>query len=75
MRKLSLRNNSLTLLPPGVFEGLDGLVLLNLSRNAISSHLLSANTFVGLGSLKILDLSHNQVGGQSICNHLLAPAD
>ena len=44
-----------------MFEGLDGLVLLNLSRNAVSSHLLSANTFVGLASLKILDLSHNQI--------------
>jgi Leucine-rich repeat (LRR) protein len=61
MQKLFLQNNTLTLLPAGIFGGLDGLVLLNLSHNAISSHLLSEETFNGLESLQMLDLSHNHM--------------
>ncbi len=61
VQKLFLQNNSLTLLPPGVFDGLSGLVLLNLSHNAISSHLMSDETFAGLDALQELDLSHNQI--------------
>lgn len=61
LEKLFLQNNSLTLLPSGIFEGLTDLIVLNLSRNAISTHLLSEQTFSGLARLQVLDLSWNQL--------------
>ncbi len=61
LKELDLSNNSLTLLPSGVFRGLSGLAKLNLSRNAISSHLLTTDTFLGLEALQVLDLSYNRI--------------
>ena len=61
LERLFLQNNSLSLLPEGLFSDLGSLTVLNLSRNAISSHLLSAQTFSGLTSLQALDLSRNKI--------------
>jgi len=59
LQKLFLQNNSLSLLSPDLFSGLDNLLLLNISRNDISSHLLSHQIFDSLTKLVALDLSHN----------------
>ena len=60
LQELHLQNNSLTLVTQELFHGLNNLVLLNLSHNAIASHLLTSDTFGGLTNLRILDLSHNR---------------
>ncbi len=61
LRTLLLQNNSLSLLPSGTFDGLPSLAVLNLSSNALASHLVSAGTFSGLDSLAALDLSGNSL--------------
>ena len=53
LESLQLQNNSLTLLTPGLFAGLSQLSMLNLSHNAIASHLLDADSFKGLSNLKV----------------------
>ena len=54
LESLQLQNNSLTLLTPGLFAGLSQLSMLNLSHNAIASHLLDADSFKGLSNLKVI---------------------
>ena len=56
LESLQLQNNSLTLLTPGLFAGLSQLSMLNLSHNAIASHLLDADSFKGLSNLKVIFL-------------------
>ena len=46
LESLQLQNNSLTMLTPGLFAGLSQLVMLNLSHNAIASHLLGKGTSI-----------------------------
>ena len=46
LESLQLQNNSLTMLTPGLFTGLSQLVMLNLSHNAIASHLLGKGTSI-----------------------------
>nr|XP_040577571.1 toll-like receptor 6 [Lepeophtheirus salmonis] len=58
---LSLHNNSLIGLPSQIFESLESLVVLNLSRNVISDSYLSQEAFAGLSKLLTLDLSHNRL--------------
>ena len=50
---MGLQNNSLAMLPADVFGGLEGLLVLNLSRNAITSHLLTKDTFRGMPKLQV----------------------
>jgi Leucine-rich repeat (LRR) protein len=61
LEKLFLQNNSLTLITSDLFSTLSQLKVLNLSRNSISSHLISAQTFAGLTGLTVLDLSFNKL--------------
>ena len=53
LTELGLQNNSLAMLPVGVFGGLEGLLVLNLSQNAVTSHLLTRDTFAGMPSLQV----------------------
>lgn len=61
VRELYLQNNSISHLPPGLLNGLQQLVILNLSSNKISSDSVGPDTFVDLIRLVILDLSSNKL--------------
>ncbi|XP_015595109.1 toll-like receptor 6 [Cephus cinctus] len=59
--EIHLQNNSLSVLAPGLFEGLKQLVTLDLSKNSLTSTWFGSNTFSGLIRLVLLDLSHNKI--------------
>ncbi|XP_060078034.1 G-protein coupled receptor GRL101-like [Ylistrum balloti] len=59
LRSLDLSNNSIVLLPKGVFGEMSSIVHLDLSYNKINQ--LSIDTFHGLTDLVYLDLSNNQI--------------
>ena len=61
LQRLDLHNNTLTALSPGLFSGLDRLIVLNVSRNDIGSKWVTGDTFSPLSNLVALDLSHNQL--------------
>ncbi|GFQ95371.1 toll-like receptor Tollo [Trichonephila clavata] len=61
IRELYLYNNSIVNVPPDLFNGLQQLVILNLSFNKISSSSFGPETFVDLIRLVILDLSRNKI--------------
>ncbi|GBL92884.1 Toll-like receptor 6 [Araneus ventricosus] len=61
IRELYLHNNSIISIPPDLFNGLQQLVILNLSFNKISSFSFGPETFVDLIRLVILDLSRNKL--------------
>ncbi|GFS98136.1 toll-like receptor Tollo [Nephila pilipes] len=61
IRELYLYNNSIVSIPPDLFNGLQQLVILNLSFNKISSSSFGPETFVDLIRLVILDLSRNKL--------------
>lgn len=61
LTELNLQNNSLSGLAPGLFDGLEHLLILNLSRNSLSDDWLKAETFASLMRLVALDLSHNRL--------------
>ena len=61
LESLHLQNNSLTMMTSNLFFGLTGLLMLNLSHNAISSHIMETETFSGLNDLRVLDLSYNRL--------------
>ncbi|XP_043481316.1 toll-like receptor Tollo [Leptopilina heterotoma] len=61
VNKIYLRNNTLSVLPPGLFGELTQLVVLDLSRNELTSEWVNAATFGGLVRLVDLDLSCNRI--------------
>lgn len=71
LQELHLQNNSLSGLAPGVFDGMKHLLVLNLSRNALSDDWLTPNIFHSLMRLVALDLSHNRLN--ALNNKLLKP--
>ena len=56
---LRLANNKLTVLQPGVLNGLTGLKMLYLANNKLTA--LQPGVFNGLTSLEVLDLSKNKL--------------
>ncbi|KAB7500387.1 Toll-like receptor 6 [Armadillidium nasatum] len=58
---IHVRNNSLTVLAPGLFRGLEYLVKLDLSYNELQSEWLTEFSFQDLIRLVVLDLSHNKI--------------
>ncbi|KAL7289018.1 hypothetical protein TKK_0016975 [Trichogramma kaykai] len=61
LKELKLQNNSISVLAPGLVSNMNQLVLLDLSRNALTSSWMSSATFAGLIRLVLLDLSFNQI--------------
>jgi Leucine-rich repeat (LRR) protein len=61
LQELRLDNNSLSGLAPGLFAGLEHLLVLNVSRNEIGNPYLTADTFSSQVRLVALDLSFNQL--------------
>ncbi|XP_044738944.1 toll-like receptor 6 [Chrysoperla carnea] len=61
LSKIYLRNNSLSVLAPGIFEHLEYLEVLELSHNELTSQWINRDTFSGLIRLIILNLSHNKI--------------
>ncbi|XP_025085643.1 leucine-rich repeat neuronal protein 1-like [Pomacea canaliculata] len=59
LQRLSLHNNSITVLTLGMFDGLFQLQVLDLSHNDIST--IEPHAFASLPFIKTLDLSHNQL--------------
>nr|ANG08893.1 toll family protein LongTollA [Parhyale hawaiensis] len=54
-------NNSLSVLAPGLFRGLQHLVELDLSHNELKAEWLTESSFQGLIRLIVLNLSHNKI--------------
>ncbi|XP_054163982.1 toll-like receptor 6 [Oppia nitens] len=61
LTELYLQNNSISVLPPGLFNQLGQMVLLDLSHNEITTHWINTDTFSDLIRLIQLDLSHNRL--------------
>lgn len=61
LREILLQNNELYELPKGVFHQLTQLLVLDLSKNLLTSHHINNETFAGLIRLVILNLSHNSL--------------
>lgn len=61
LREILLQNNELYELPKGVFHQLAQLLVLDLSKNLLTSHHINNETFAGLIRLVILNLSHNSL--------------
>ncbi|KAG8035392.1 hypothetical protein G9C98_006838 [Cotesia typhae] len=61
LKEVYLRNNSLNVLPPGLFNDLTQLLVLDLSKNELTTEWVNAATFSGLVRLVVLDLSSNRV--------------
>ncbi|PBC31379.1 Protein toll [Apis cerana cerana] len=59
--EIHLRNNTLNVLPPGLFTELTQLLVLDLSHNELTAEWVNAATFVGLVRLVVLDLSNNRI--------------
>ena len=59
-------NNSLSVLAPGLFRGLQHLVELDLSYNDLRSEWLTESSFQGLIRLMALDLSHNKIDSLNV---------
>lgn len=61
LREIWLQNNELYELPKGVFHQLEQLLVLDLSKNLLTSHHINNETFAGLIRLVVLNLSHNSL--------------
>ncbi|GIY13363.1 hypothetical protein CEXT_125611 [Caerostris extrusa] len=61
LSELYLQNNSMSVLPPGLFSGLQQMMVLDLSHNSLSSQWLNADTFADMTRLVVLDLSYNRL--------------
>ena len=61
LQRLYLQNNSLSVVPPGLFKGLEHLLVLNVSRNQVTNEWLTPSTFSSLVRLVALDLSSNRL--------------
>jgi Leucine-rich repeat (LRR) protein len=61
LREILLQNNELYELPKGVFHQLAQLLVLDLSKNLLTSHHINNETFAGLIRLVVLNLSHNSL--------------
>ncbi|CAG2118893.1 unnamed protein product, partial [Medioppia subpectinata] len=61
LKELHLRNNSLTVLPAGLFSGLSKLLILDVSHNLIGSEWIFPETFADLIRVVVLDLGHNRL--------------
>ncbi|KAA0191870.1 hypothetical protein HAZT_HAZT003855 [Hyalella azteca] len=61
LTKLYARNNSITVLAPGLFTGLYMLLELNLADNDLTNTWVNSETFMDLLRLASLDLSHNKI--------------
>ncbi|GLH00605.1 Toll-like receptor 6 [Gryllus bimaculatus] len=61
IKEIHLQNNSISVLAPGLFTNLGHLLLLDLSRNHLTSAWINSETFSGLIRLVLLNLSHNRI--------------
>ena len=61
LTELYLQNNSISVIPPGLFSGLSQVTVLDLSHNEVTSHWIGPNTFSDMSKLLSLDLSYNKL--------------
>lgn len=61
LNEVYLGNNSINVLAPGLFNELKQLLVLDLSRNELTSEWVNSATFTGLVRLVVLDLSNNRI--------------
>lgn len=61
LAELYLQNNSISVIPPGLFSGLAQVTVLDLSHNEVTSHWIGPTTFADMSHLMSLDLSHNKL--------------
>ena len=61
LAELYLQNNSISVIPPGLFSGLSQVTVLDLSNNEVTSHWIGPTTFADMSRLLSLDLSHNKL--------------
>ena len=61
LSELYLQNNSISVIPPGLFSGLSQVTVLDLSNNEVTSHWIGPTTFADMSRLLSLDLSHNKL--------------
>ncbi|XP_034253083.1 toll-like receptor 7 [Thrips palmi] len=61
LSEVYLQNNSLHELPRGLFHRLEQLIVLDLSRNQLTSAAVNESTFAGLIRLIVLNLAHNSL--------------
>ena len=61
LQEVDLHNNTLSVLAPGLFDDLQHLLVLNLSRNEIGNDWLTPETFSSLVRLVALDIAHNRL--------------
>ncbi|XP_067006701.2 toll-like receptor 6 [Anabrus simplex] len=61
IKEIHLQNNSISVLAPELFSNLGHLLLLDLSRNHLTSAWINSETFSGLIRLVLLNLSYNRI--------------
>lgn len=61
LAELYLQNNSISVIPPGLFSGLAQVTVLDLSHNEVTSHWIGPTTFADMSRLLSLDLSYNKL--------------
>ena len=61
LEELYLQNNSLSVLAPGLFNPLEHLLVLNLSRNELTNDWVTSSSLRPLVRLVALDMSHNKL--------------
>ena len=61
LEELYLQNNSLSVLAPGLFNPLEHLLVLNLSRNELTNDWVTSSSLKPLVRLVALDLSYNRL--------------
>ncbi|KPM09626.1 Toll/interleukin-1 receptor-like protein [Sarcoptes scabiei] len=61
LSELYLQNNSISVIPPGLFSGLAQVIELDLSNNEVTSHWIGPTTFSDMSRLLSLDLSYNKL--------------
>lgn len=61
LTELYLQNNSISVIPPGLFTGLSKVTVLDLSHNEVTSHWIGQATFTDMNRLISLDLSNNKL--------------
>lgn len=61
LAELYLQNNSISVIPPGLFSGLSQVTVLDLSHNEVTSHWIGPTTFSDMSRLMSLDLGYNKL--------------
>ncbi|KAI2800793.1 Toll6p [Blomia tropicalis] len=61
LAELYMQNNSISVIPPGLFSGLSQVTILDLAHNEVTSHWIGPNTFADMTRLMSLDLSYNKL--------------